>query len=148
MAMYLSNSSSMASPLLLLFSLTLQLMSSNLCCALNVLVVGGTGRVGGSTVRWLQTLSDRNAKPPEAISITVGGRRREAYETARQRNVIPARGVDFLPMDIDGDTKALRQTLRQWKTSRATNDCLVVHTGKGPALSHFVGIMSSSSIHR
>ncbi|KAL7461089.1 hypothetical protein ACHAXS_001527, partial [Conticribra weissflogii] len=27
--------------------------------ALNVLVVGGSGRVGGSTVRWIKTLSDR-----------------------------------------------------------------------------------------
>jgi hypothetical protein len=57
------------------------------CChalSLNVLVVGGSGRVGGSTVRWLERLSERrqrgfggdNMMMP--IVISVGGRKRES----------------------------------------------------------------------
>jgi len=98
------------------------------CHALNVLVVGGSGRVGGSTVRWLKTLSDRKEQP---ISITVGGRRISAYEIAKKNKVIPENGVDFLPMDIDGDTSILQQALQSWKSSCTSDDCLVVHTA-GP----------------
>ena len=99
------------------------------CIALNVLVVGGSGRVGGSTVRWLKTLSDRQQNP---VTITVGGRRNESYQAAIRNKVIPSE-VDFLSMDIDGDESVLKRTLEQWKLS--TNDeeggCMVVHTG-GP----------------
>jgi saccharopine dehydrogenase-like NADP-dependent oxidoreductase len=81
------------------------------CIALNVLVVGGSGRVGGSTVRWLKTLSDRQQNP---VSITVGGRRNESYQAALRNKVIPSE-VDFLSMDIDGDESVLKRTLEQWK---------------------------------
>lgn len=94
----------------------------------NVLVVGGSGRVGGSTVRWLQKLSDRKQSP---ISITVGGRRKESYNAAKQNKVIPSNGVDFLSMDIDGDDKLLQASLEQWKRACDSEDCLVVHTA-GP----------------
>ena len=107
------------------------LFSSNTSClALNVLVVGGSGRVGGSTVRWLKTLSDRKNDP---ISITVGGRRQESYEIAMKNKVIPSSGVDFLSMDIDGEVSALQQSLQNWKSKCTSddNDCLVVHTA-GP----------------
>ena len=98
------------------------------CHALNVLVVGGSGRVGGSTVRWLQTLADRKQHP---ISITVGGRKRESYQSAINNKVIPSEGVDFLSMDIDGDKSVLQQSLQRWKSSCTSDECLVVHTA-GP----------------
>jgi len=79
-------------------------------------------------VRWLKTLSDRKEQP---ISITVGGRRISAYDIAKKNKVIPENGVDFLPMDIDGDTSVLQQALQSWKSSCASDDCLVVHTA-GP----------------
>ena len=40
--------------------------------ALNILVVGGSGRVGGSTVRWIDTLSSRQKL---STKLTVGGRK-------------------------------------------------------------------------
>src|SRR5210317_976313 len=99
------------------------------CIALNVLVVGGSGRVGGSTVRWLKTLSDRQQNP---VTITVGGRRNESYQAALRNKVIPSE-VDFLSMDIDGDESVLKRTLEQWKSSTNEKEggCMVVHTG-GP----------------
>jgi hypothetical protein len=113
--------------LILVYSIALL----NCCClALNVLVVGGSGRVGGSTVRWLKTLSDRDQYP---ISITVGGRRIESYQAALRNKVIPSEGVDFVSLDIDGDESVLKQTLEKWKKSCSPSDkdCMVVHTG-GP----------------
>ena len=115
---------------LLLFVFSFTLLLNDCCLALNVLVVGGSGRVGGSTVRWLKTLSDREQNP---ISITVGGRRSESYQAALRNKVIPSKGVDFVSLDIDGDESVLKQTLEQWKKScsPSNEDCMVVHTG-GP----------------
>jgi len=94
--------------------------------------VGGSGRVGGSTVRWLKTLSDRQQTPENPISITVGGRKKASYQSAIQNKVIPSDGsVDFLKMDIDGEESLLEQSLTQWKTDCASDDCMVVHTA-GP----------------
>lgn len=125
--------------------------NNNVAHALNVLVVGGSGRVGGSTVRWIKTLSDRQQQQQNELDalgpaiITVGGRRRESYEAALRNNVIPPE-VDFLSLDVDGDEILLQQTLQQWQSSCNENDnenqqqqhkknnkpkCLVVHTG-GP----------------
>ena len=114
------------------------------CNALNVLVVGGSGRVGGSTVRYLKTLTDRQIQTQSTstqspVSITVGGRRVESYETAKRNNVIPSMGVDFCQVDVDGEELLLKQSIQQWKQSctssndaTATSDqCLVVHTA-GP----------------
>ncbi len=111
--------------LILFATVSLHLLCSN-CHALNVLVVGGSGRVGGSTVRWLQTLSDRKNDP---ISITVGGRRQSSFQTAIDNKVVPPT-VDFLSMDIDGEPSLLKQTLQNWKDA-TSDDCLVVHTA-GP----------------
>lgn len=115
-----------AALLLIIYSIALL---NGCCIALNVLVVGGSGRVGGSTVRWLKTLSDRQQNP---VSITVGGRRNESYQAAIRNKVIPSE-VDFLSMDIDGDESALKRTLEQWKSSKNDEEggCMVVHTG-GP----------------
>lgn len=128
------------------------LPSLDLCSALNVLVVGGSGRVGGSTVRWLKTLSDRRQDP---ISITVGCRTEgksnhnlappamllsrcdnvtcrvfsESYRAAINNKVIPSRDVGFLSIDIDGEELSLESALKRWKASG--DDHLVVHTA-GP----------------
>ena len=111
---------------------------------LNILVVGGSGRVGGSTVRWLETLSSRQSLPTK---LTVGGRRRESFQAAIRNNVIPSTGVDFLPMDIDGDESVLKQTLVRWTQSASSDDntCLVVHTA-GPFQGRRSPVLLSSCI--
>jgi saccharopine dehydrogenase-like NADP-dependent oxidoreductase len=127
--------------------------SSFFCHALNVLVVGGSGRVGGSTVRWLRKLSERRGIY-SPISISVGGRRRESYEAAMRKGVIPPSGVPFVPLDVDGDASALADALRRWKdapTATATDDDeedgarLVVHTA-GPFQGRRVPTLLSSCI--
>jgi len=118
------------------------LLHTRTSLALNVLVVGGSGRVGGSTVRWLQTLSDRNQSP---VSITVGGRRKEAYQSAIRNRVIPSSGVDFLSMDIDGEESKLQSTLNKWKEERHSEECLVVHTA-GPFQGRRIPTLLSSCL--
>ena len=112
------------------------------CHALNILVVGGSGRVGGSTVRWLRTLSERQQ---QHITISVGGRRRESYIDAIARKVLPSSSssssssnVNFIQLDVDGDASVLSETLRRWKEKAKHEDdpnnlqyCLVVNTA-GP----------------
>ena len=135
--------------------------SSFFCHALNVLVVGGSGRVGGSTVRWLRKLSaERRGIDSPTISISVGGRRRESYEAAMRMGVIPPSGVPFVPLDVDGDASALSDALRRWRdaptaTATATDDDnddddddgtrLVVHTA-GPFQGRRVPTLLSSCI--
>ncbi|VEU37321.1 unnamed protein product [Pseudo-nitzschia multistriata] len=58
----------------------------------NVLVVGGSGRVGGSTVRWLKEFSSRD--PSMDLRIKVGGRSRRSFEKAKQTGVIPPADPD------------------------------------------------------
>ncbi|KAL7530657.1 hypothetical protein ACHAXR_003620 [Thalassiosira sp. AJA248-18] len=127
--------------LTLIASITLLLLICSSCLALNVLVVGGSGRVGGSTVRWLQTLSDREQSP---ISITVGGRRKESYQSAIQKKVIPSQGVDFLSLDIDGEDSLLKQSLQQWKAT-CSGEALVVHTA-GPFQGRRIPTLLSSCL--
>lgn len=107
------------------------------CHALNILVVGGSGRVDGSTVRWLRTLSERQQ---QHITISVGGRKHESYTDAIARNVLPSSlNVNFVQIDVDGDVSVLSETLRQWKEKAKHEDapnnnlqyCLVVNTA-GP----------------
>ena len=106
----------------LLTSLSLVSLAS-LCVAVpapgRVLVVGGSGRVGGSTVRWLRTLSSRENLP---LTIAVGGRSRRSFERAVAAGVVPP-GVEFVEVDVDGPPSAL---------DAAVDGCnLVVHTA-GP----------------
>jgi hypothetical protein len=116
--------------------------------ALNILVVGGSGRVGGSTVRWLDTLSSRQSL---RTKLTVGGRKLESFEAAIRNDVIPSKGVDFLSLDIDGDESILRQTLARWKEeagsspSNIDSRCLVVHTA-GPFQGRRSPVLLSSCI--
>ena len=68
--------------------------------ALNVLVAGGSGRVGGSTLRWLQKYSSRD--PTLDLAVSVGCRTKESFDAAIRNGVVPSSGVDFVPMDLDG----------------------------------------------
>mmetsp|Transcript_5934 Transcript_5934/g.10804 ORF Transcript_5934/g.10804 Transcript_5934/m.10804 type:complete len:228 (-) Transcript_5934:679-1362(-) len=120
--------------LIIALSTVIIINSNNAAHALNVLVVGGSGRVGGSTVRWIKTLSDRQQEQHHhqqqqqqqqsqieldtlgPAIITVGGRRRESYEAALRNNVIPPE-VEFLSLDVDGDEILLKKTLQQWQSS-------------------------------
>lgn len=103
--------------------LALILILTQKATSLNILVVGGSGRVGGSTVRWLDTLSKRQSIPS---TLTVGGRRRDSFEKAIRNRILP-NSVDFLSLDVDGDASLLRRKLENWKSQ----ECLVVHTA-GP----------------
>lgn len=67
--------------------------------ALNVLVAGGSGRVGGSTLRWLQKYSSRD--PALDLTVSVGCRTKESFDAAVRNGVVPRAGVDFVPMDLD-----------------------------------------------
>jgi len=91
------------------------------CLALNVLVVGGSGRVGGSTVRWLRKYAERD--PALDLTVSVGCRTEASYDKAKRAGVVPSSGVAFVPVDLDGGDEAL---------SDAIEGCgLVVHTA-GP----------------
>lgn len=87
----------------------------------SVLVVGGSGRVGASTVRWLDKLAKAEGLP---LSLSIGGRSRGSFEAAADR--LRARGVadvDFVEVDLDGDEASL--------ASAVAGRGLVVHTA-GP----------------
>ena len=66
--------------LLLFFSLRCPL-----CCPLenSFLVVGGCGRVGGSTAKWLHLLSEAEGNGP--ANLILGGRSRASFESAKER---------------------------------------------------------------
>ena len=66
----------------------------------SVLVVGGSGRVGGSTLRWLRELSAREGAP---LALSVGGRSRASFERAasRLRSRYGVVDLDFVPLDLD-----------------------------------------------
>ncbi|KOO33137.1 saccharopine dehydrogenase-like protein [Chrysochromulina tobinii] len=49
----------------------------------SVLVVGGSGRVGGSTVRWLDRLSSASGGAP--LQIAIGGRSQQSFERTSAR---------------------------------------------------------------
>jgi len=85
-----------------------------------VLVVGGSGRVGGSTVRWLRRLSDRD--PLLNLAVSSGGRSSDSFRRAVRRGVLPP-DTDFVPVDLDGGDESLSAAVGGFS--------LVVHTA-GP----------------
>ena len=56
----------------------------------SAIVVGGSGRVGGSTVRWLDKLSSRDGV---SLKLAVGGRSSASFDAARRR-------MEKLGMDV------------------------------------------------
>eukprot|EP00908_Phaeocystis_cordata_P018249 Transcript_2966.p2 GENE.Transcript_2966~~Transcript_2966.p2 ORF type:complete len:403 (+),score=152.63 Transcript_2966:33-1211(+) len=81
-------------------STTLLLLSASPACALrSVLVVGGNGRVGASTVRWLHKLAAAEDLP---LELCIGGRRRDSFDAAAAR--LARQGVadvSFVPLDLE-----------------------------------------------
>ena len=90
----------------------------------DVLVVGGSGRVGASTVRWFDKLSRRNGSP---LRIAVGGRDVASFERTRarlaQQGMVGSGELSFVPIDLDGGAAAL--------SAAVAGASLVVHTA-GP----------------
>jgi len=82
-----------------------------------VLVVGGSGRVGGSTLKWLRDLSTRSGEP---LRLAAGGRSKRSFEAARGR--LPD-DVEFVEVNLDGGEAHLREVV--------AGRPLVVHTA-GP----------------
>eukprot|EP00967_Tisochrysis_lutea_P027858 scaffold32374_cov31-Tisochrysis_lutea.AAC.2 len=78
----------------------------------SALVVGGSGRVGGSTVRWLHELSQREGG---GLSVAVGGRSAASFERAQQRLArqgVPASALHFVRMDAELSVDDLREIVR------------------------------------
>jgi saccharopine dehydrogenase-like NADP-dependent oxidoreductase len=88
----------------------------------DVLVVGGNGRVGASTVRWLDKLSHRAEAP---LRLAIGGRSPDGFEATRAR--LKEQGVraelSFVRVDLDGGLEQL--------AAAVAGTSLVVHTA-GP----------------
>ena len=69
-------------------------------------VVGGNGRVGGSTVRWLLKLADEHGRP---LHVAVGGRSARNFDALRGRLGGAAEAADgtprlsFVACDLDDD---------------------------------------------
>ena len=86
-----------------------------------MLVVGGSGRVGGSTVRWLEEYSSRD--PTLDLSLKVGCRTKKSFEIAQQKGVLP-KSIEYVRVNLDSQND---EQLKQ-----AMDGCgLVVHTA-GP----------------
>ena len=79
--------------------LTLALVKCHALTPKRVLVVGGSGRVGASTVRWIEKLAKAEQLP---VELAVGGRRQASFDAAAKR--LGAKGVDaikFVQLDLD-----------------------------------------------
>ena len=86
----------------------------------DVLVVGGSGRVGASTVHWLNKLS-RRCSEGTPFRLAIGGRSRANFESVRNRLQLPE--LVFRPVDLDAGAESLVSAVRGAR--------LVVHTA-GP----------------
>ena len=82
----------------------------------DILVVGGTGRVGASTTRWLADLTARAGNPAK---LAVGGR---SAPTDSQLSRLP-QNTKFVEIDLDGGDARLREAV--------AGRSLVIHTA-GP----------------
>ncbi|OEU23588.1 hypothetical protein FRACYDRAFT_233763 [Fragilariopsis cylindrus CCMP1102] len=102
--------------------------------ATTVLVVGGSGRVGGSTVRWLQELAGRTENNKLNIKIKVGGRTKKSFEQAKKRGVLPLEmnaEDDFIQLDWAEWNEEQIETAILSSSDSNNNIGLVVHTA-GP----------------
>ena len=87
----------------------------------DVLVVGGSGRVGASTLRWLDCLVRRRGKDIPLPRLAVGGRSLRRFQRTKRR--LGLSNLAFVPVDLDGGKEALINAIHGAK--------LVVHTA-GP----------------
>ena len=88
--------------------------------ARRVVVLGGSGRVGGSTAAWIYRLARREGLD---LSLAIAGRERGNYDRSIARLGLPADEVEFVRADVDGPFEAL--------VSAFEGSALVVHTA-GP----------------
>ena len=86
----------------------------------DVLVVGGNGRVGSSTVRWLDLLARRTGKRKRPLLLAIGGRSASNFQVSRCQGL---KELAFVPVDLDSGIEALVAAVRKAR--------LVVHTA-GP----------------
>mmetsp|Transcript_28817 Transcript_28817/g.64428 ORF Transcript_28817/g.64428 Transcript_28817/m.64428 type:complete len:333 (-) Transcript_28817:39-1037(-) len=99
--------------------------------ARRVLVVGGNGRVGGSTAKYLHLLSTSSGESP--VELVLGGRSKETFKMSKQRilrqladdSVKDLPSIEFQELDLDGPAGSLEEALQQCKAK------CVVHTA-GP----------------
>ena len=99
--------------------------------ARRVLVVGGNGRVGGSTAKYLHLLSTSSGESP--VELVLGGRSKETFKMSKQRilrqladdSVKDLPSIEFQELDLDGPVGSLEEALQQCKAK------CVVHTA-GP----------------
>ena len=87
----------------------------------DVLVVGGSGRVGGSTLRWLDHLSSRGNGGLAPLKLASGGRSINRFHTTKRRLKLP--DLAFVEIDLGRSLEQLTAAVRGTK--------LVVHTA-GP----------------
>jgi len=101
--------------------------------ALNILVVGGSGRVGGSTVRWLEEYASRGNVPVlNNLQLSVGGRNRESFDKAKQKGVIPSSVTKFVSLDLNDQSSNSNSNNHHQSVEQAIRGYdLVVHTA-GP----------------
>jgi len=86
----------------------------------DVLVIGGNGRVGASTVHWLSRLP-RCCSEGTPLRLAIGGRSRASFESVRNRLQLPE--LAFRPVDVEAGAESLISSVRDAR--------LVVHTA-GP----------------
>ena len=89
--------------------------------AIDVLVVGGSGRVGGSTLRWLQWLSRGAVAGASPLRLASGGRSISRFQAAQRRLMQP--DLAFVEVDLGSTVEQLTAAVRGAQ--------LVVHTA-GP----------------
>lgn len=89
--------------------------------AIDVLVVGGSGRVGGSTLRWLQRLSSRADGSSSPLKLASGGRSFSRFQASQRRLKQP--DLAFVEVDLGRSVEQLSAAVRGAQ--------LVVHTA-GP----------------
>ena len=89
--------------------------------ASDVIVVGGSGRVGASTLRWLDRLFRRIGEGAPSPKLAVGGRNVERFHATKARLGLPH--LAFVPLDLDAGSQELIKAVNGAK--------LVVHTA-GP----------------
>ena len=89
--------------------------------AIDVLVVGGSGRVGGSTLRWLERLSRGAVAGASPLRLASGGRSIARFQAAQRRLNQP--DLAFVDVDLGHSVEKLSAAVRGAQ--------LVVHTA-GP----------------
>ena len=89
--------------------------------AIDVLVVGGSGRVGGSTLRWLERLSRGAVAGASPLRLASGGRSISRFQAAQRRLNQP--DLAFVDVDLGHSVEQLTAAVRGAQ--------LVVHTA-GP----------------